>query len=243
MWIAVAVAAAIVVGVVVWWLRRDPVGGDAYDIFEIERKWDWELLLTPEAEAAFVEGLRAYHEAGNPVRVGGEQGVLTAYDPPRLLSLHLLAGAFAARGDAAMHDPQGTVAEFMAQDAERPGVLHLRPDWLIGEVDGMDRTGFADAVHEIVCPPGGEVRPGAEGVGALQVRVRAAQEPHANTMMLDLARVLDRYVEARDKQPEATAGELLRDIVPGMIAAGGPGVTWARPPTPEERQLVLAELR
>jgi hypothetical protein len=301
-WIAVAVLAAIVVGVVVWWLRRDAVGGDTGDAFEAERKWDWELRLTPEAETAFMEGLRAYHDAGNALDLAAEQGVLTAYAPPRLISLSLLADAFAELGDAAMHDPHDTVAAMMAgfASAERPGVLHLREEWMAGEVDGMDGAAFADAVREIVRGEGIRAWPGGDGIGALQLRVLADEaapaeaapaeetpsgpavteetpsgpapieetpshlsggpvaggpatatiEQHvavpehesrqANTMLLDLARVLDLYLETREKRPDAAAGELLREVVAGVIAAGGPGLTWVRPPTPEERGLVVA---
>ncbi|TDD04158.1 hypothetical protein E1292_19535 [Nonomuraea deserti] len=346
MWIAVAVPAAIVVGMVVWWLRRDPVGGDAADQFEVERKWPWELRLTPEAQAAFMEGLRAYNDAGNRLAVVGEQGVLTTYDPPRLISLHLLADVFAARGDAALHDPQETVTALMDRlaGAERPGVLHLRPGWLSGEVDGMDRARFTEAVRDIVCGAQAEgvvSRSVDETIGALQVAVlgdpSAAQseEPahvngrpvpemagsaaaavkdrpdemagpttaavkdrpdemagpttaavkdrpdemggpttaavkdrrdeapgsaaavvkdrtdeapvpdgtpsgRVNTMMLDLARVLDRYREARGKQPDATPEALLREVLPRLIASGGPGLTWTRPPSQDDLRIVLA---
>ncbi|WP_188194065.1 hypothetical protein [Nonomuraea sp. SYSU D8015] len=278
MWIAVAVLAAIAVGGVVWWLRRDPAGGDMDDGFGIDPAWEWASRLTPGAETAFLEGLRAYHDAGNALDLAGERGVLTAYDPPRLISLRVLADGFTALGDAAMHDPHGTVAAMMARfaAAERPGVLHLRAEWPAGEVaDGMDLAAFAAAVREIVCPPdaaGVHPWPGGDGVGALQVRVladraepqeetsshvngkpvaaaaglaTAAIDDHvaetggrANTMMLDLARILDLYLEAREKQPDAAAGALLRGVVTGVIAAGGPGLTWVRPPTAEERWTV-----
>ncbi|NJP97510.1 hypothetical protein HCN51_50200 [Nonomuraea sp. FMUSA5-5] len=285
MLIAVAVLAAAVVGAVAWWLRRngasggDRINGDEPGGFEPgpERRREWELLLTSEAEAAFTEGLRAYHEAGGALRVGAEQGVLTTYEPPRLISLHLLADAFAARGDAALHDPQGTVERLLERLAatERPGVLHLRPGGLDGEVDGMDAVRFAAAVGETVRPGGwtAEAR-----LGALQVTVRgdepvgsargsgdrplthvngtpikslAAKEGDdgdvpeesgagaANTMMLDLARVLDLYQEARADRPEAEPRTLLGEIVPRLIAAGGPGVTWARPPRRAELRTVL----
>ncbi|MFC5828606.1 hypothetical protein [Nonomuraea insulae] len=313
-----AVLAAAGVGAVVWWLRRDPAGGEGADGFEGERKWGWQFLLEQEAAAAFMEGLRAYHEAGGVVRVGGEQGVLTTYEPPRLISLYLLADAFAARGDAALHDPQGTVEALMEQlaAAERPGVLHLRPGWLEEEVDGLDAARFAAAVGEVVGagsgeaglgalqvsvsgsrddrthvngtpvkalaktaagdgPSGetlfpeaegdgpngeaevsdpGEVRPteavgGGSGEGQLREAVRGgldrapAQEGggggEGNTMMLDLARVLDLYREARENQPDAAAGALLREVVPKLIAAGGPGLTWTKPPTPAELRMVL----
>ncbi|WP_165977784.1 hypothetical protein [Nonomuraea diastatica] len=281
---------------VVWWLRRDTVGGDAADQFEVERKWGWELRLTPEGQAAFMEGLRAYNDAGNRLAVVGEQGVLTTYDPPRLISLHLLADVFAARGDAALHDPQETVAALMDRlaGAERPGVLHLRPGWLSGEVDGMDRARFTEAVRDCVCGAQAEgvvSRSVDEAVGVLRVAVlgepSAAQgeEPahvngrlvpetagpgtavandrtdvatdealgqdappvpggtpsgRVNTMMLDLARVLDRYREARGKEPGATPEALLREVLPRLIASGGPGLTWTRPPSQDDLRIVLA---
>ncbi|MEV1176774.1 hypothetical protein [Nonomuraea sp. NPDC049784] len=225
MWIAVAVLAAVVVGVVVWWLRRDPVGGGTDDAFGM----DVDLGLPAEAEPAFMEGLRAY-----PLRADVWRGVLTTYEPPRLISLHLLADAFAARGDAALHDPQGAVATLVAQlaAAERPGVLHLRADWLDGEVDGMDQARFAEAVREVVCPEG--AWSADEAIGALQVATG-----QANTMMLDLARLLDLYREAREKQPDAAAEELLREVAPRLIAAGGPGLTWTKPPTRDDLRIVL----
>ncbi|MBF8188182.1 hypothetical protein ITP53_21105 [Nonomuraea sp. K274] len=227
MWIAVAVLAAAAVGVVAWWLRRDP----ADDGFEVEG----DLGLGAEARPAFAEGLRACHDRGDGPRI--ERGVLTMYDPPCLVSLYLLADGFATRGDAALHDPEGTVATLMNRlaTAERPGILHLRRDWLTGEVDGMDRGGFAGAVRESVCPGGDWA--GDEVLGSSYVTVSGEQP---NTMMLDLARVLDRYLEAREKQPDAPARALLREVVTRMATADGPGLTWVRPPTPEEREGALA---
>ncbi|MFC4121065.1 hypothetical protein [Nonomuraea zeae] len=315
--------------------------------------------LAPEARAAFMEGLRAYHDGGNELRVSAEQGVLTTYDPPRLISLHLVADGFAARGDAALHDPQGTVAALLERlpATERPGVLHLRPGWLDGEVDGMDRAAFAAAVRQAVCPEqveGVETWSSDERIGALQLSVvgrrpqpaekaesqsprveqtpdevdaakapeivevlevaeglevaevaKASEAPEVaggaegpevvgsveavetpktavepvelveagagagagaevkagggvvapatvveraagarggsavNTMMLDLARVLDGYVDAREKQPDAAAESLLREVAAGVIAAGGPGLTWTKPPTQAELRIVL----
>ncbi|WP_146104081.1 hypothetical protein [Nonomuraea solani] len=238
-----------------WWLRRDSAGGEADDRVEAERQWGWEFMLSAEAQAAFMEGLRACHDSGGAFRVDGERGVLTTYEPPRLLSLYLLADAFAARGDAAMHDPQATVARLLEQ-AERPGVLHLRAGWLDGEVDGMDAARFAALAEEIT---GGT---GDAAIGALQVPVPGAKVSHvngtplktvsvgggpeprtgeANTMMLDLARLLDLYAEERGKRPEAGAEELLREVVPRLIGSGGPGLTWVRPPTDEDLRAVLGD--
>ncbi|KAB8195246.1 hypothetical protein FH608_012815 [Nonomuraea phyllanthi] len=224
MLIAFAAVGAIVVGAVLWWIRRDQAAGESGDPFEM----DVELGLAPELEPAFVEGLRAY-----PLRAGVRRGVLTTYEPPRLVSLHLLADAFAARGEAALHDPQGTVAALVAQlaAAERPGVLHLRADWPDGE---MEPARFAEAVREVIGAEG--AWSADEAVGALQLTVRGT-----NTMMLDLARLFDLYREARDKRSDASVQTLLHEVAPRMIAAGGPGLTWTKPPTREDLRIVLGD--
>ncbi|MGW7484470.1 hypothetical protein ACWGH8_38540 [Nonomuraea muscovyensis] len=278
--IALAVSAAVVVGVLVWWLRRGPRrAGAAEERAEAPAEWGWDARLAPEARIAFMEGLRACSDDTGPVRAGREQGVLTTYDPPRLISLHLLADRFAARGEEGLHDPEGTLTELIAKCAavEQPGVLHLRTDWLTGMVDGMDQPHFAEAVRGIVCP---EQATGLgawtvdERIGALRLTIApapaaepasaepasaepASDEPasgepasgrvvtpgaegeEANTMMLDLARILDRYREARAEQPGATAEALLRTVVSHVIAGGGPGVTWAYPPSPRQHRTAL----
>ncbi|MGW5158928.1 hypothetical protein ACWEPN_25935 [Nonomuraea wenchangensis] len=234
MWIAVAVPAAIVIGILVWWLRRDrPTGPEAGP----ERE--------PEADAAFVEGLGAYDATGEALRPDWERDVLAVDGtPPRLISLRLLADGFAALEEAALHDPQGAVAGLMAEyaAAERPGVLHLRAEWPADEVDGMDRTAFAEAVRAVVCPPDAAGVEGfADGASLLvtvTVTVTGAEASGRNTLMLDLGRVLDLYAETRDKRPDATPEEVLREVVPGLLAAGGPGLTWVRPPTEQERDTV-----
>ncbi|SDK64957.1 hypothetical protein [Nonomuraea jiangxiensis] len=248
MWIAVVVAvlAAAVAGAAIWWLRRGRAtaeagpGRETGPGPEAEDRQGWELGLTPEVGAAFMEGLRAWSRAGEALPAGAERGVLTTYDPPRLISLHLLADAFAARGDAALHDPEGTVAAVVERLAgsERPGVLHLRGDWLDGEVDGLDRARFAAAVREALYAEGDWA--GDEAVGAMHVTVTGARPAtEAATLMLDLARVLDRYREARAASPDAAAEALLREVAPALVTAGGPGLTWTKPPTEEELQAVL----
>ncbi|MFC7584261.1 hypothetical protein ACFQYP_11435 [Nonomuraea antimicrobica] len=122
-------------------------------------------------------------------------------------------------------------------------------------VPGPGRTVGVPGLGAAVGVPGPGAAVGVPGSGAaesgsLLVRVPGAAEPDGtpadpapasggNTMMLDLARVLDLYRAAREARPDATAGTLLREIVPELITAGGPGVTWAKPPTPAELRAVL----
>ncbi|WP_180903848.1 hypothetical protein [Nonomuraea indica] len=289
--IALAVSAAAVVGVLVWWLRRAPRrAGETEGRPELPARWGWDARLAPEARIAFMEGLRACSDDTGPVRAGREQGVLATDDPPRLVSLHLLADLFAARGEEGLHDPEGTLTELIAKCAavEQPGVLHLRTDWLAGMVDGMDQSHFAEAVRGVVGP---ERAAGVgtctvdDRIGALWLTIaaapadgpvpeqpapeqpapeqpapkRPASEPAerpasgragepvseeawgeaANTLMLDLSRILERYREARGEQPGATAEALLRTVVPHEIAGGGSGVTWAYPPSPRQHRIAL----
>jgi len=237
-WVAVVVATAIL-GLIGWSLRRRSSGGD--EPAGLRREWDWESGLGPDARVAFVEGLRAGHER---VSVEAERGVLLIFDPPRLISLTLLADRFTARGQEGLHDPEGTLRELVARYVadERPGVLHLRPDWLDGEIDGMDRAGFTAVVCEIVCPPEA-VRYGNEAAGSVAVTVPASGDEPANTMLLDLARVLDRYRELRGERPGMPPGAVLRDVLFGLLSAGGPGLTWTRPPTDRQRTLLLSASR
>jgi len=229
-------AAAVVIGVAVWWFRRGALAGAAGAADggpEAGRRPGWEARLGDEGATALLEGLRAFADAGAPVDLGGESGVLTVFEPPRLISLDLLAGRFAARGQAAMHDPQTTVGELMAEflATEEPGVLHLRAGW-------ADGGRFADEVREIVCPPGAagiDAWSGAGGLGALGVAVQG----HAGTtMLLDLAQIRDQYDESRARQPGAPDEVVLRSLLTSVIANGGPGLTWTVPPT--ERQLGTA---
>ncbi|MEU4230399.1 hypothetical protein AB0F17_39435 [Nonomuraea sp. NPDC026600] len=234
MWIALA--AAVVIGVAVWWFRR----GAADSGPAAERRPGWAARLGDEGATALLEGLRAFADAGTPVDLGGEFGVLTVFEPPRLISLDLLAGRFAARGQAAMHDPQTTVGELMAEflATEEPGVLHLRAGWA-GWADGGR---FADEVRQIVCPQGVAgigAWSGADGLGALEVAV-LGDGPAGTTMLLDLARIRDQYDESRARQPGAPGEVVLRSLLTSVIANGGPGLTWTVPPTEQQLGIALA---
>ncbi|MCA2221360.1 hypothetical protein [Nonomuraea aurantiaca] len=223
-------AAAVVLGVAVWWARRVFISGSvgSSDPVAAGHGAGWAARLDEEAATALLEGLRAYADAGNAVDMGGERGVLTVFEPPRLISLDLLAGRFAARGPEAMHDPQTTVGALLAGflAVEEPGVLHLRPGWADGE-------GFAARVRaivrsEIAVPDGG-------ALGVLGIAVPGDDGRPGTTLLLDLARIRDQYDESRARQPGAPDEVVLRSVLTSAIANGGPGLTWTVPPT--ERQL------
>ncbi|WP_433511494.1 hypothetical protein ACQP2T_47985 [Nonomuraea sp. CA-143628] len=240
MWIALA-AAAVVLGVAVWWARRVAVSGSSGSsgVPGAVHRAGWEARLDEEAATALLEGLRAYADAGNAVEMDGD--VLTVFRPPRLISLDLLAGRFAARGQEAMHDPQTTVGALLAGflATEEPGVLHLRPGWTDGE-------GFAARVRAIVrsevALPGGSslgvlgvAVPVGDGLDAPGVAVPGDDGRPGTTLLLDLARIRDQYEESRARQPGAPDEVVLRSVLTSAIANGGPGLTWTVPPT--ERQL------
>ncbi|GAA2318610.1 hypothetical protein GCM10010149_83920 [Nonomuraea roseoviolacea subsp. roseoviolacea] len=245
-WIALAVSAVAVAAALAWWLRRDrPAARRAARGPQNAPEHAWGPVLDPEAAIAFTEGLRAFHDEGDAVLLELSQSAVVTPDPPRAISLPLLAEGFAARGEAALHDPEGTVRELVAGRgaAEGPGVLHLRPAWLDGMVDGMDRWHFAEAVQEIVCSPpsaGVTAWKAEEETGVLLITVRPSAGEGENTVMIDLARVLDRYREAREEQPGAPVDALLRAVVSHAVVSGGPGITWTRPPTGEQDGTLLS---
>ncbi|WP_049575909.1 hypothetical protein [Nonomuraea sp. SBT364] len=233
MWIAVGVALA-VAGVIVWSFRRGASGADEAP----EPGWDWESRLEENARVAFMEGLRACHDRAV---VSEERGVLRLFEPPRVISLPLLADRFAARGQDGLHDPEGVVRELVEWCAatERPGVLHLSEGLPAGEADGMDGAAFGAAVRELVRPgsPAGGSWYLDEAGGCLEVVVPGE---YATTLLLDLGRVHERYRAARGERAGMPAGAVLRDVVFGLIAADGPGLTWTRPPSERHRTAVLA---
>ncbi|MER6950675.1 hypothetical protein ABT294_42325 [Nonomuraea sp. NPDC000554] len=144
MLIALGVVAALVIGVVLWWKFRDPLRGEDFYKFHVERKWAWELLLTDEQERAFMAGLEAYDNEST-VYPHREAGALRVYEPSMLVSLFGLAEQFAAMGPAALADPEGAVRHLIGRAAQQEagGVLHLDDDWMAAlPVDGMDKYDF-----------------------------------------------------------------------------------------------------
>jgi hypothetical protein len=240
--VLIAVAGVVaVIGVIVWSFRRDKRGADEPGG---RPGRDWESRLGEDARVAFMEGVRACQDQAGPLGVEEERGLLRIVDPPRLISLYLLADRFTARGQDGLHDPQGVVRELVTQcvATEQPGVLHLRADWLSGEVDGMDRPGFTAAVHEIVRPDGASWSVD-ESAGCLEVTLPGASGEYANTALLDLGRVVERYEKTRAERPATPAGALLRDVVFELISEAGPELAWARPPAERHRTTLLATSR
>ncbi|MEV4111273.1 hypothetical protein [Nonomuraea sp. NPDC049695] len=149
MWIALGVVVALVVGVALWWKFRDPLRGEDFYKFHVERKWAWELILTEEQEQAFMAGLEAYDNESTvyPFR---EEGALRVYHPSMMVSLFLLAEQFAALGPQALADPAGAVRHLLdrAAQSETGGVLHLNDDWLEEPVDALDKYAFSSAMMD-----------------------------------------------------------------------------------------------
>ncbi|WP_327089924.1 hypothetical protein OIE66_04725 [Nonomuraea sp. NBC_01738] len=191
--------------------RRDV----ADDRFPVERTWGWELQLSPDTQKAFMEGLRAYHDAGNPVRLHGEHGTLTMSGPPRAISLYVLADRFAVLGKNALKDPEGSVAGLLRScvAADQPGVLHLRERWLEGEVGGLDRAGVLAAVRAAVGDLGTWY--GDADLGF------AAVVNEENTLLIDLGEVAEQH--------RADPSVSIADIVKRLVDAGDDGVTWVKP--------------
>lgn len=294
MWIALGVVAASVVGVALWWRFRDPLRGEDVDQFEVKRQWGWELRLSEEEEIAFMAGLKAYDDEVSSFFIHGEHGVLSVYHPPMLVSMHLMADRFRAMGRAATGDPAGAVRHLFGQAAAREGagVLHLRENWLPGQIDGMDRYGFRDAMCDVLMAPGVDGVEGGYGeedsgygmvvvlAGGTPESVRAMydeanglstsepirnrldvvkavlEEPepeyvealdradgeksrYTNTLLVDYARVLDRYPATRAQMPGAKPADVLGVALSMMLAEQAPGTTWTRQPSQDERELAM----
>ncbi|GAA2381420.1 hypothetical protein [Nonomuraea africana] len=292
MWIALGVVAALVIGVVLWWRFRDPLRGEDFYKFHVERRWAWELILSEEQEQAFMAGLEAYDDE-RTVFPHRDAGVLHVYDPSMLVSLFLLAERFAALGPAALSDPAGAVRHLLDQaaQAETGGVLHLDDDWMGEPVDGMDKYDFTremgmathaqgvdggvggygdedsgygmltvltempqhvrrmyDEAHSHASP--GEIRnrldvykavieePEPEFVAGLD-RADGEQSRFTNTLMYDYGRVLAAYRMIRPHLPHAQPVDVMSAALARMLADGRPGITWSRPPSPEQHERAM----
>ncbi|MEV6154558.1 hypothetical protein AB0L53_29815 [Nonomuraea sp. NPDC052129] len=143
MLIALGVIVALIVGVALWWKFRDPLRGEDFYKFHVERTWAWELVLTEEQERAFMAGLEAYDEE-RTVFPHREAGALHVYNPQMMVSLFLLTEQFAAMGPGALADPAGAVRHLIgrAAEAEIDGVLYIDDEWIEEPVDGLDKYDF-----------------------------------------------------------------------------------------------------
>ena len=250
MWIVLGIIAVVVVlvGLVLWWLLSGPddeLDGDDRDgdgDFAVHRKWGWEFALTEEQEKALMEGLRAYHKSKDgPVHVDGQGGQLMLFAPQTVISLYLLATRFVALGPDAVSYPVSAVGRLVDEfaDKEQPGVLHLRDDWFPAEgVDGMDRTAFADLVMDVLMNDRDQrVSLGSwNGDGLVEAVVDAAGLGN-NNLVLDLGRVLDQYVPARQAQPQRSRSTCCASSCPD----GGrrdPRRAVDPPATDEERRIL-----
>lgn len=249
MWIlgVIAAVAIAVVGLFLWWASRGPDDDlDDSEDFAVARRWDWEVELTEEQDKALMEGLRSYHKSKDgPISLDGENAQVTLFAPYTVISLYLLVQRFVALGPDAVSYPTSSVGRLLDEcsDKEQPGVLHLRSDWFPDEgVDGLDSSAFSDLVMDVLMghPDQRVARVSSNGDSLIEAAVRADQGRDDNRLLLDLARVLEQYGEARQAQPQTPPIDLLRMVLPGMVASDVPGVLWIRPATDDERN-ILAE--
>jgi hypothetical protein len=254
MWIALVVVAVVVlVGLVLWWLLRGPDDDlDTDEDFAAQRKWEWEFQLSEEQEKALMDGLRAYHKSKDgPIAVHGEDAEVMLFAPHTVISLHYLAQRFVALGPEAVSYPVSSVGRLLDDCAnkEQPGVLHLPGGgWFPDQgIDGMDSSAFSDLVMDVLMdhPDQRVARASCDGDSLVEAAVRATrQQPDqsrdTNRLVLDLARVLEQYGAARQAQPQTPPLDLLRMILPRMVASEAPGVLWIRPATDDERNILAA---
>ncbi|WP_327639259.1 hypothetical protein OHB24_13055 [Kribbella sp. NBC_00482] len=245
MWIlgVIAAVAIVVVGLVLWWASTGPDDDlNTDEDFAVLRKWEWESQLTEQQEKALMEGLQSYHKSKDgPIAVHSEHAEVTLFAPYTVISLYLLAQRFVALGPDAVSYPMSSVGRLLDEcaDKEQPGVLHLRHDWFPDEgVDGMDTSAFADLVMDVLMqhPDRRVTLASWNGDGLVDATVGAPDPSlHTNRLALDLARVLEQYGAARQTQPQTPPIDLLRTILPRMVASEAPGVLWIRPVTDDER--------
>ncbi|MEU6787964.1 hypothetical protein ABZ912_52980 [Nonomuraea angiospora] len=220
MWIALGVIVALVAGVALWWKFRDPLRGEDFYKFHVERKWAWELILDDEQERAFMAGLEAYDEEST-VYPHREAGALRVYDPSMMISLFLLAEQFAAMGPQALADPAGAVRHLIGSAArsESGGVLHLDDGWMAEPVDGMDKYDFTSAMMSATHAQGVDGGVGGYGdedggYGMLTVLVEMPQhvarmydDAHSHAAPGEIRNRLDVYKAViEEPEPEFVAG-------------------------------------
>lgn len=70
-------------------------------------------------------------------------------------------------------------------------------------------------------------------------RADGEKSHHTNTLLIDYARIFDRYHEVRAQMAGATPMDVLGVILTRMLTEQSPGTTWVRQPSPEEQQLAM----
>jgi hypothetical protein len=122
-------------------------------------------------------------------------------------------------------------------------VLDRKPAELVAAEEAVDRqvtggpvttvTGAAKAIHDAGKPEFQEAYWASQG----------EKSRHTNTLLVDLARVLAGYRQRRAAQPTIAVRDAVRATLTEMVGRGAPGVTWTRPPTPNQQQVLLSAIR
>lgn len=252
-----AVVAVLVLAILLWFFKiRDPLKGEDFYKFHVERKWPWELTLTPEQEKAFMAGLEAFDDSEGGCHPRRDEGILHVYAPGMLVSLFALTQHFAELGTAAERDPAGAVRTLLARAArsEADGVLHISDDWMggAGDIDGMDKDRFSGAVMSATFAPHEPSQTNGAGyadedsgfatTGVLRAMPGVEQSEHLNTVMFCYRRLVEHYRATRPRLPRAEPEDVLSVVMARMLDQGMPGCTWARPPSKEQHQAAIAVL-
>lgn len=267
-WLIIAVAVVVVgyIALRMLWSSDDRKADQ--EKFVPQRKWGWERGLSDAEEAALLQGLKAYEDAGASFNIGHRDGILSLYgDRPGRVSLFLIAERFKALGAGAAGDPAGAVKGlfegFLAR--EEPGVLHLRKEWFPeGGVDGWDNDQFTEQARKVL--DGGSAaglqglhgwysdenvgvihfgilaRPGPE-LAALRDAGKfeesyAAESLYVNHLIVDLARTIDRYRALRAERAELAPPAALKIALVEIVNGKAPGVTWTRVPPQPEEEAI-----
>lgn len=198
-----------------------------------ERKYDWELLLSPDQENALLRGVQAYRDGGHSLYLNHSDALITFYDPRMLVSVHRLTEVFLAAGAAAVADPvtavKGILDGFVA--SEGPGVLHLRTGWYDAPIDGLDYRKFSDLCYDALTRPqpyleGSQGSSADENSGSMTLNLQVGGP--MNTVCVDLRRLLPATRQGRQAQPGAALIDLVRPVLQAMCKGEMPGAMWTR---------------
>jgi len=224
-------------GVLVMRMRSGRKGGKgdgrAPEPILAQRKYDWELRLTPEQENAMLQGVQAYRDGGHSLYLSHSDGLITFYEPRMLVSLHRLTDAFLSAGPAAMTDPPGVVRNILGglTTHESPGSLHLQKGWYAAPIDGLDHVKFTNLCYDALTRPkpyieGTQGSSADENSGSMTLNVEVGGP--MNTFCVDLRRVLLATHEARRARPTEPLIDLVRPVLQAMSRGAMPGAMWTR---------------